>query len=209
MRVELVELLRSKPIAHPTRITSVSITRGFLQMFVRGYPWWLALSGTHENQDIVFSFKDVVGGCLELDYFGRAGSEYEALDDFEVHPTTEFNWAQPDIFSIFCSSPLKHPLKLYVRLHDYLQGVNSYRDAEEFLNFPSGRLDQFITIVSSNSFLVARCPECVRRVICDELEDQGIAYNIIETPIPPNRNLLVWVAGSHFLCAEAFAEFDL
>ena len=210
MRVELVELLRTKPIAHPTRIVSVSITPSILQLLVRGYPWWLTLSGTQEDQDIAFSFKDVVSGCFDLDYFGCVGSEHEmALDEFEVRPTVELDWAQPDIFSIFCSSPLRHPLKLYVRVHDYLKDVDSYRGAEDFLNFPSGRLDQFISTASSNSFLVARCPECVRRIICDELEVQGVAYNTIETPLPPNRNLLARVAGSHFLCAEAFAEFDL
>jgi hypothetical protein len=209
MRVDLTELLRQKPIVHKTKIVSATISPGSLRLVVLGYPWWRGSTGKQDDYTIEFLFEGVTEGCLRIDDVGGVNDDWdEALEVFEVYSVAELDWAQPNIFSIFCSSALKSPLNLYLRLHDFLKEVDAYRGVEDFLNFPSGRLAQFVEITSSNSFLVATGPECVRRVICSELEQQGVAYNVITKSIAPNRYLLVRLADSHFLCSAAYAEFD-
>lgn len=99
-------------------------------------------------------------------------------------------------------------MNLYLRVHDFLKEADSYREAEEFLNYASGRLAQFIEITSSNSFLVAQGPECIRQVVCNELEEQDVTFNVTLTDMAPNRQLLVRLEESYFLCAAAFAEFE-
>jgi hypothetical protein len=209
MRVELRELLRSRPICHPSRIVSASIEAGTLWIVMRGYPWWLGTSGHADEQTIVFLLEGLAGGMLRIEDVGDAyRDDDEALETFEAHSLVDLDWAQPSRFAIYCSDALKDPLSLYRRVHDYLDDVDAYRTPGDFLNYPSKRLAQFIQITSSGSYLVGRGPECVRNIICAELETQGVRYNVIESQINPTLGMLIRLGTSDILCASAFAEFD-
>ena len=205
MRINLAGLLQSRPICHPTRITSTSISSNALRVIVHGTPWWRDSPASPDEQTIEFVFENIRQGRIETEDFG---DDDEALEFFEIKALAEVDWAQPDAFSIFCSSPLKDPLKLYLRVHDFLNEVDAHREPHEFLNYASGRLAQFIQTTSSDSFLVGRGPECIRRIICAELENQGVAHNVIATTLAPKRGWLVRLGESHFLCNAAFAEFE-
>src|SRR5271155_2569639 len=197
MRIDLAGLLQSRPISHPTRIVSASILSGALRVIVRGNAWWRPSSTTVDERTIEFAFENIREGHIKIEDFG---DDDEALETFEITASAEVGWAQPDAFSIFCSGPLKDPLKLYLRVHDFLKEIDAYREPDEFLNYASGRLAQFIQITSSSSFLVARGPECIRKIVCDELEKQGVAHNVIATALTPRRGWLVRLGESHFLC---------
>jgi hypothetical protein len=80
---------------------------------------------------------------------------------------------------------------LYLRVHDFLDAVDAYREPSEFLNYPSGQLAQFVKITSSNSYLVGRGPKSILEIVCSELDEQRVAYNVIVNPVAPNASLLV------------------
>jgi hypothetical protein len=209
-RVELTELLRVRQIEHPTRIVSTVITKGALRVVLASRPWWHDVNGPQHERTIQFLFEGVTRGELRNeDIGGGVGADAEeALETFEIGPLSEMDWAQPNSFSIFCSGPLSDPFSLYLRMHDYLRDVCSYRRVEEFLNVASGRLAKFVEITSSNSYLVATGPDCVRQIVCRELDEQAVRYNVIQTAMQPNRDLLVRLEDSYFLCARAYAEFE-
>jgi hypothetical protein len=70
---------------------------------------------------------------------------------------------------------------LYLRVHDFLDAVDAYREPSEFLNYPSGQLTQFVKITSSNSYLVGRGPNL--EIVYSELDEQRVAYNVIVNPV--------------------------
>ena len=205
MRIDLIELLRSRPIVHPTRIVSTSISSNAVRVTVRGYPWWRDAPSPPEEQSIEFVFEGIARGQIELEDFESDCDE--ALEEFDVVSMSEVGWAQADEFSIYCSSTLNDPLELHLRVHDFLNEADAYRRPGEFLNCASGRLAKFVEITSSNSYMVARGPECIRDIVCRELERQGVAYNVIATPTKPACGMLIRLAQSHFVCTAAFAEF--
>ena len=138
MRVDLRELLRLKPIMHPTRLVSTSISQGCLRVAVRGFPWWRDVSDSQDEQLIEFLFEGLANGQLSIEDFGNASKDQdEVLETFEVCSLSELDWAQPSGFEI-CSGPLGNPLNLYLRVHDFLGAVDAYREPSEFLNYPSG-----------------------------------------------------------------------
>ena len=209
MQVDLIELLSQRPISHKTKITSASVVSGKLEMVVDGYPWWRSAVSGLEESTIRFSFEGLIAGNLVLDDIsGIEGFADKALENFDVSLATTIGWAQPNTFSIYCSSSLKNVWDLYRQLYDYLLEVDSYRRIEEFLNFPTGKLSQLVEITSSSSFLLGQGPDCVRAVICDELERQGVVFNVLETRMDPNQCVLVRLSDSHFFCRTARAEFD-
>jgi hypothetical protein len=176
-----------------------------LRVTVHGTPWWRASPASSDEQTIEFVFENIRQGRIETEDFGDGD---EALEFFEITALAEVDWAQPDAFSIFCSDPLKYPLKLHLRVHDFLKEADAYREPHEFLNYASGQLAQFIQTTSSSSFLVARGPECIRKIVCDELENQGVVHNVIATALTPRRGWLVRLGESHFVCDATFAEFE-
>ena len=209
MRVELSQLLSRRPIAHPTRIVAATVARGSLQIVVQGNSWWSEASDNRSDHTIKLLFEGVTDGCLQAADLGSAENDSdEALELFEIMSLAVFDWAQPNSFSVYCSRPLKHPLNLYLRVHDFLKEVDSYREVSEFLNYPSGHLAQFVETASSNSFLVASGPQCILDIVRGELDAQSTTYNIVETKLKPDHRLLVRLADSHFLCSGAFAEFE-
>lgn len=179
-----------------------------MQIVVQGISWWSNTSDDRSDHTIKFLFEGVSEGCLQAADFGSAGSYWdEALEVFEIFPLADLDWAQPNSFSVYCSSPLKSPWTLYLRVHDFLQQVDSYREVWEFLNYPSGQLAQFVEIASSNSFLVATGPQCILDIVRSELDAQSVTYNVLGGTMKPDQRLLVRIARSHFLCSGAFAEF--
>jgi hypothetical protein len=131
----------------------------------------------------------------------------EALEQFAITPLAEVEWAQPHTLSIYGNAPLTEPMKLYMEVHDYLQTRGSFYRPNYFLNF--GRLlTDFQKITSSKSYLLARGPDSICRVICSHLDTQNVKYNVITGPAQPETRLWVRLGSSHLLCNAAYAVFD-
>ena len=207
MKMNLLELLKSKPISHPTKIESVQLNANAVHVVVTGSPWWKT-DGVSEEGSIEFLFEDVSEGTFDVSLLNDSRSwKDEALEDFEVQPLTDVEWAQPHNHTIYCGAALREPYLIYSIVHDYLAQAGSYLRAEAFLN-SAYSLRKFVEITSSSSFMLASGPEIIRRLIADELARQDVPYKLISHDLPPDSRLWVKFGRADFLCRSAFAGFD-
>jgi hypothetical protein len=210
MRMELIKLLHSNEIVHPTTIKAANFHQGRLSISVSGYPWWKPPGARAVDGSIELIFNGLSEGTLDacISNLDFSGNEHdEALEDFGVEPLSSFAWAPPDVHSIYCSSALREPASLYESLDNYLVTNDSYRRPLDFLN-SCATLSQFRELCASNSFLLARCPDAIRELLCVHLVREGVAFNVISTSATPENRLRVKLGNSDFLCDEAIAEFD-
>jgi hypothetical protein len=209
MKVDLLELLRSKSIVHPTTITSLNLSEARLIVSLTGHAWWQQRPAP-EEASYEFHFEDVSEGGIDATLgsleFGEKFSE--ALEYFFIKPLTDVGWAQPQTCQIFCSGPLKYPLALYSKLEKHLDEAESFKQPKDFLNCgQSGTpLATLAKIVSENSFLLACAPEEICTVLTAELERQGVPHNIVRrTDARVESRLHVRLDNSDFLCRSASA----
>jgi hypothetical protein len=212
MPVDLRDLLRSHHVVHPSRILSADLSNGGLRLFITGYPWWLDKNDPVTEEAITFDFTGVSEGSLDLADVLHPHNN-EALDRFEVCSLTDIEWALPDAFQIFCHEPLPDPVALYSKLQDYLRMARAIKGARHFLNvdsFPgrAGALSRFTQVVKSQSYLIARGPERVRQVICEELHRQSVSSNTLPLPDKSDDRLLVRLGCSWFYCVAAVASAE-
>jgi len=207
MRVDLVTLLTERSLSHPTRIVEALFKGDDLRMHVVGWPWWLPDGDTTKDHSIHFVFEHLGEGFIEPRTFDQ--DETEALEPFEVMPSSQLAWAQPNGFEVYCNAPLREPLEIYARVNDFLAQTGSFRGADWYLNFSYTRgLAGFAGVAQSNSYLLARVPPALHRVVTEELQRQHVSYNEIPTKFGSPGELLVTIQNSQFFCRTAFAEFD-
>jgi hypothetical protein len=212
MIIDLRDLLRTHKIAHPSRIMAADLRGSELSLFIGGRAWWRGQDGSTTGEEVVFRFSNVSDGQLDLvDVLGPDNDE--ALEFFEVSSLADVEWARPGVFQIFCHGPLPDPPALYSKLQDRLRAIRSVKGARDFLNVGAipkgaGTLSRFGIVVASESYLIARGPECIRQTICEELDRQAVSYNFLPQPHKPDERLLVRLGCSWFYCAAAFAEID-
>nr|WP_295371643.1 hypothetical protein [uncultured Sphingosinicella sp.] len=204
--MKLTELLRSREIIHPSRLSSAILSNRELRLTVTGHPWWREDKWTGSEEQLVLVFRGVAGGSLDtgtiLDF-----EEDEALEEFQVGALDEHEWACPAIYSVYCHAPLVDAFRLYALVEDYLWEAGVPTSAREFLNMDTGQLQRFQEITASTSYLVARGPEAIRQIVSDELMRQSVPHNVLTNSLPQADLLLVRLGGSHFFCEEAIAEF--
>jgi hypothetical protein len=214
MRVNLMELLESRSIIHPTQIDCITLKGCRLSVVSSGFPWWETKAPKYDAEgSIEFIFEDVSRGHLDLHLVG-AIERYEALESFGVRSVDNIDWAQPSVHSIYCSAPTPDPLELYARLQDHLEEQGAFMRAAEFLNMGTGNQSEhfsfgrFRAIASSRSYLVGRGPESIRRVVCAELARQNVPHNVLTHELDRDRRLWVRFGGSDFLCNSAVAAVE-
>lgn len=205
MRVELYELLQRRRIVHPTTITAFEAAEDGLRMSVSGYAWWLGREDYDIRRTITFTFEDIMEGFTYLPVIRSADNE--ALEDFEVGLLDDYAWARPATFAIYCNAPLGKPMRLYAKVHDFLHVANAARGPEDFLN-ACDSLAQFVEVTARRSYLLARGPEVIRRLICEELESQDVPFTVLDQDARAATGLLVRLDGAAFTCERATAEFD-
>jgi hypothetical protein len=209
MRIELLDLFQSKEIAHPTCISSMTILNGTLRVLVTGYPWWKEHRAFSDGGQLELCFEGLSEGSLDVTLASGDEDDFEALEDFAVRSLEGVEWAQPSSHHIYCSAPLKDALRLYAAVHDHLVDVGSFRTPQDFLNFDfNGKLSGFLSHAGSNSFLVARAPQSISQIICDELIRQGVPHDILTITLPPEQRLWVTLGSANFLCDTATAIFE-
>lgn len=209
MKVDLLELLRSKPIVHPTVITSLSLSDAKLIVSLSGHTWWREKRAPEEAL-YEFHFEGVSDGFIDATLgsstFGDKNDE--ALEYFSVQSLANASWAQPQTCQIFCSGVLKHPLSLYSCLEKHLENDKAFKQPKDFLNCGQGDapLATFAEIVSEVSFLLACAPEGICTILTEELERQGVPHNIVRrADTCVETRLHVRLDNSDFLCRSASA----
>ena len=206
MQMDLYELLRERPIIHPTRIGGFVGSGNELQLSIRGYPWWKPDAKDAVEEEIAFLFKGISESLIHLDDF-FAPNDDEALENFDVSLLTDHSWAQPSAFSIYCNGPLLDPSRLFAKVEEYLQRAQSYKTAQDFLNMNGGSLERFQSITASSSYFIAQAPDSIRQIICDELERQAVPFSVLTGRSRNDGKYLVRVGSSAFACEEAIAKF--
>ena len=208
MKVDLLDLLRSKSIVHPTTITSLNLVESKLIVSLTGYAWWREKPTPEASYE--FHFGEVSDGLIDA-MLGSLVFDHknaEALEYFFVHPLTDAGWAQPATCQIFCSGPLKYPLSLYSKLERHLEKAEAFKEPKDFMNGGQGEtpIATFAKIASENSFLLATAPEEVCTLLTAELERQGVPHNVVRrTDVRVETRLHVRLDRSDFLCGSASA----
>ncbi len=205
MIIDLVELLHSREIVHPSRIASATFEAGQFELIVEGCPWWRGSAGPASR--ITFRF----GGITSGEFDGPTlldGNDDEILEDFEIAHTSTLEWAQPSRFSIYCSAPLREPLKIYLAVEAYLRGSLAQKGPADFLNGGED-LSSFLEITASPGYQLARGPDSIRDLVQSQLVAQDVPHSTIETVVgQPEGRLFVRLVGSAFFCETAVAEFE-
>ena len=204
MRVELVRLLAERPIVHPTRIERAVVCRSRMELTVSGHAWWSDTGAGSPSSRVALVFEELSGGELPVCLNDPSDEDLEA---FWVQPLAGVGWAQPDTNAIYCNGPLPDPAAVYSKLQAYLAAADAFKAPGDFLN--QGEVPaRFAKIASGRSYLLARGPDAVCRLLCDELDRQAVSHTVIAHIRPPEDRLWVRLNGSGFLCKRAWAEFD-
>ena len=205
MQIDLYELLQHRQIIHPTFIKRFDGTAGEFRISIKGYPWWSLDSQNTAEGEITFIFRGVHESLIRMmDLFML---DDEALEYFDISPLEGHDWAQPSRSSIYCSSPLPDPLRLYAKVEEHLWQAEACKGARDYLNMNGGSLNRFQKITSSNSYLLAHVPDSICQIICEELERQSVPFSILSVRAPCDEGYLVRLGRSSFICREALAEF--
>ncbi|KSB90608.1 hypothetical protein AS593_21765 [Caulobacter vibrioides] len=203
MRRDLYGLLQERSIVHPTRVEAITWRQGRLSVEVSGWRWWDASCPNPATDGaITFVFDEVTEGRFLLDRLDR---DDEMLDEFEIRLVAETPWARSADWSIYCSAAVPDPLAIYVAVEDYLRRNEARFGVEDFLNQGSG-LRAFIEMTKAPGFLLARAPECIRDLICEELDRQCVRYSVVQTVADTESRFLVTLGRSTFFCEGAIAE---
>lgn len=204
MRVELIQLLRERQLVHPSRIVSAALEGRELRIAVEGHIWWRNTPAPAEGK-INFSFSTVTGSG-QLEALFDSGDD-EALETFDVSATSELPWAQPDAYSIYCSSRLPDALAVFTAVQDYLLAERAPRIPGDFLNAGS-QLSQFLKITASACYLLATGPDSICKIVRSELDRQSVPYTVLAANGHAESPLFVRLGGLTFFCDSAVAEFD-
>ena len=205
MRIDLLDLLADREIVHPTRISAVTWAGSELVLSLTGYRWWeQACTDRRADGAIRFVFGGVADGTLRPSIMD---DDDEALEDFAIRPITDVPWAQPADWSIYCSAALPDPMAIYVGLHDFLAREGAFYTPADFLN-GAAEISRFTAITQTPGFMLGSGPECVRALLCAELERQGVRFSVVHTMRDVDSRLLVRLGGSSFVCDTAVAEFE-
>jgi len=187
----------------------MTISDGTLRMFVAGYPWWKAHNDFSDEDQLEIHFGGLSDGSVGVTLASGDPNDFEQLENFEVQALEAIDWAQPSIHQIYCSEPLKDVFALHAVVHDYLIDVGSFKLPHDFLNFNFDRkLSGFASIARTDSFLVARAPESLCAIICEELERQGVPHHLLTSTLPQEKRIWVSIGDCNFLCDTATAIFD-
>lgn len=204
VRVPLLELLAQRSISHPTRVTRVVIAAGRLEIAVTGIAWWRD-GDRARSGEITFIFGKLSADSVPVD-FGFDDDSDEDLDGFLIQSLSAIGWAQSPRNETYCHAPLQDTARLYAILQAFLDRLGALKGTGDFLN--QGRLLQdFERLSAASSYLLARAPDVLCPLLCDELDRQHVPHTIIQHTNAVDTRLWVRFGGDGFFCEEAWAEF--
>jgi hypothetical protein len=205
MKADLLTLLLTREIAHPTTIKSIVLQGGALRVAIEGYAWWRQSSGPADEGAIEFVFEGLCEGALDVTSLAQGD---EALEYFSITSLKTARWAQPATHAIYCSAPVPDPLALWLALERHLKSENAFWTPDRFFNCGE-TLSRFVELCAAPSFLVAQAPASVADAIHAELVRQRVKFNTLTGAArEPEGWLLVRFDDTGFLCTAASAVFE-
>ncbi len=204
MRIELVELLSSREICHPTRIDLLeSTSTRQIHIEMSGYPWWLGKTQINPKSEekICFYFNDILDVSLDSKMFCRDDLE-EDLELLTASFLHEEEWAKGVQYEIFCSSPISDSYGLYALFDDYLMSLGCPYSARDYLNMGKS-FSTFKDVTSAKSYLLARAPEEVCKVICEFLKLQEVEFKVLQ-----GREGSIEIKNKYMSCDLIYAQFS-
>jgi len=209
MRVDLIELLRTRAIAHPSRIVRVESPCDMSCSFdVVGYPWWTDGATGEPEGKLTIRLEGITSGKLDIFLFGSDPSD-EDLEAFDAHSLSAYPWAQGNHCQIFCSDPLQNPLDIYAILHDFLASSKCPFNPSQYLNMGFGStFFEFQVITSERSYLLCNGPESICEIVASELKARNVGFRLLRRNSPKTNEILVEIEDSQIICKSATAIFE-
>lgn len=209
MQIQLLDLLRSREIVHPSRIVRIeSACDSSCSLELVGYPWWSDLLSTTEEQKAVIRLEGIEDGILDVFLLESDRSDID-LEYFDVQPLNRYSWASGIYQQLFCSTPIEDPIKIYATLHDYLKSVQCLYSPHQYLNMGDvGTFEFFEDICRSNSFQLCEGPDSICKTVADEIDKEGATYNLVDGRKLDSPDILVSIKNSQIICSNAFITFD-
>jgi hypothetical protein len=204
MRVNLADLLRTTELAHPSFIRRLEWQGDSLTVHVEGRAWWRGGAASGDGA-LRLVFGGLGLGALRTDEFDP--EDDEALESLSITALSEVDWARPAEWSVYCRGPLPRPPDLYVRVHDFLAEREAIRRPGDFLN-SAERISRFAAITQTAGYWLGSGPAWLRDMLCEELERQGVPYDVVHTAREPASGWLVRLGDSAFVCEEAYAGWE-
>jgi hypothetical protein len=204
--IDLFDLMATRPISHPTRITSFSLVGDMATLSVEGASWWVE-NRPDIDGEIQFRFEGVTCGSIDLSELVDPEWD-EALDMFHMERTSDLPWAQPSTVSIFCNGSIPRPLDVYARVQNYLLDVDALSSPSDILN-GGDRLSWFLEVARSPVHQLAVAPPVIADLIIGELNDQGVPHIVMFLRGGAVASILIRIGDHGFFCERATAEFDL
>jgi len=204
--IDLSDLLATQKIVHPTRLSSASFRDDRMCLGLKGYPWWRAGADWNEEGDAVLTFTGVSSGNAGLRTLLDTEDD-EFLEDFEIVPTAQLSWAQPDQCSIYCSSAVPEPIRIYEVVERYIVDTGCRRPISDLLH-GAAELSRYLTFTASPPFLLVSGPQKLSEPVIDELNRQGVVHTVHGTRGHPEALWFVSFADVWFFCDGATAEYE-
>ena len=209
MQIQLLDLLRSREIVHPSRIVRIeSACDSSCSLELVGYPWWCDLIPTTDEQKAVIRLEGIQDGNLDVVLL-ESGPSDDDLENFDVQPLNSYSWASGIYQQLFCSTPIEDPIKIYATLHDYLISVQCLYSPHQYLNMGDvGTFQFFEDICRSNSFQLCAGPDSICKAVADEIDKEGATYTFVDGRRLESPDILVSIKDSQITCSNAFITFD-
>ncbi|MDI1365714.1 MAG: hypothetical protein PSX79_12775 [bacterium] len=205
-RVDLVSLLSERKVVHPTAIARGVLEGRNFRVVVVGHPWWRCDPAPKSENVIHLIFENISQGLLDLPLTDEDWDE--GLDTFSITGLEGVAWAQPSLRQIFCSAPTPDPIRFYALLTAYLKAEGAFTSAAHYLNGGS-EPHRFVETLGSPGYLIATAPEAIARIVCAELDRQGVPHTVQgSVSTTPDTRLWVKLGDANFVCGRAFAEFE-
>lgn len=209
MCVDLVELLRTRTISHPSRFVAIeSRCAAEVRISIAGFQWWLENPQADKDGAITFCFEGISDCSFDADMIDSDPTD-EDLDTFDISRLSELPWSKGTNCDIYSSGPIPTPLNVYATLHDFLLSAGCPFGPERYLNKGyGGSLREFSEIAASNSFHLCRGPEGICDVVCAEMKRVGTGFNVIKGKDLSGGLIFVRIAQSYLICQSASATFE-
>lgn len=211
MKLELIKILEKLDSLPTGSVTSMQARKSVFELTIRGEPWWTDFASNiweERQEQPEEQFKLLFSGLshTRIDVAELLSFQHEELaESIIVRPLKDEKWVGGDTYNIYGSEPLPNPLALYAELSDYLTRIGAPSTASDYLNIARS-ISNFCEITQAPTYLISDAPSAPTKVICDELDRQGVRYTTVAFKHAMPTGLFVQIGRTSFTCQEAVIE---
>lgn len=207
MKIDLIELLASREIKHPSRIDSLkSNYRSDMTFEISGFPWWLNEPSSLIDAKITLHCENIVefnlNGGLSL-----TDESDEDLEEFNAQPYQDILDERGENCDVYCYTACTNPLEYVVLLQERIRDLHWALPAEEYLNISHIRSSNNTT-TSPISYQFGEAPETITKIICELLQERNMKYSIIKHSRDPSKLIYVTLGLNEIICERAYVTYD-